>query len=45
MLMFNRVMLEAAMCYFLAGDLNVEIELFCMEDGNDVKEICGPQCW
>ena len=33
------------MRYFLVGDLYVEMELFCMEDGDDVKEICGLQCW
>ena len=46
--MLTRVMVEGrregARGYFVAGDLNVDLALLCLEDSDDLKDICGPQC-
>ena len=48
MQMLKRVMLEGrrevARLHFVAGDRGAELGLSCMEDSDDLKDICGPQC-
>ena len=47
--MLERVMLEGrkedARWCFVAEDLNVELGLSCMEDGDDLQGTYGPKCW
>ena len=35
---------EVKRWYFVAGDLCVGLRLFCLEDGDDLQDIYGPQC-
>ena len=36
---------EGARRFHVAGELNVELGLPCVEDSDDLKRIYGPQCW
>ena len=35
---------EGAKRFFVAGDLNIELEFFCMDEDDEMKEIYAPKC-